>query len=33
MDTEAKLKSVFPYIVGAGLTGFGDPELTRDLVD
>ncbi len=30
--TEAKLKSIFPYIEGVGLTGFGDPELTRDLI-
>ena len=30
--TEAKLKYQFPYIEGVGLTGFGDPELTRDLV-
>ena len=30
--TEAKLKSVFPYVRGAGITGFGDPELTRDIV-
>lgn len=30
--TEAKLKSEFPYVDGVGLTGFGDPELTRDLI-
>lgn len=29
---EAKLKSEFPYVISAGATGFGDPEMTRDVV-
>ena len=27
---EAKLKAEFPYVISAGATGFGDPEMTRD---
>ena len=27
---EAKLKAEFPYVISAGATGFGDPEMSRD---
>ena len=29
---EAKLKDEFPYVISAGATGFGDPEMTRDVL-
>ena len=28
---EAKLKAEFPYVISAGATGFGDPEMSRDV--
>jgi hypothetical protein len=29
---EAKLKDEFPYVISVGATGFGDPEMTRDVI-